>query len=206
MPSWNRGIHSTPDEPGRSKLMQWVHANRDHAGDDCLFWPFARSRNGYCYTTRAGKPVAIHRYMAEYVHGPAPSPKHHAAHSCGRGADGCLNPRHISWKTNAENQLDRRDHGTAHGQGKAQQHVEAIRALAGKESVTVTAARFGMTETNVRDIQAGKIYGEGTQRRTWLTSEQKAAVRRLKGRKMTKDIARDFGVSETTVRGILRRA
>lgn len=41
-----------------------------------------------------------------------PSPTHEAAHSCGRGKFGCVNRRHLSWKTVQENNWDKDIHGT----------------------------------------------------------------------------------------------
>lgn len=52
--------------------------------------------------------------MCQKAHGDPPSPKHDAAHSCGRGHEGCVNPNHLSWKTKKQNQADRITHGTSH--------------------------------------------------------------------------------------------
>jgi hypothetical protein len=42
--------------------------------------------------------------------GPAPSPKHHAAHLCGNRS--CLNKRHLVWATPKENEAHKKAHGT----------------------------------------------------------------------------------------------
>jgi hypothetical protein len=105
---WNTGQVSTVDRPNGSKLMLWIRdVALKHDSDDCLIWPFSGSSNGYGSTVRQGKKLYIHRYICELVRGPAPTPKHHAAHSCDNGPGGCVNFKHLSWKTSAENQLDR---------------------------------------------------------------------------------------------------
>ena len=55
-----------------------------------------------------GRRQSAHRAMCELVHGPAPTPKHQAAHSCHRGCDGCVLPQHLHWATDAENRAERR--------------------------------------------------------------------------------------------------
>lgn len=49
--------------------------------------------------------------MCERINGAPPSEIHHAAHSCGFGHLGCINPRHIRWATPQENSDDRDAHG-----------------------------------------------------------------------------------------------
>jgi hypothetical protein len=69
--------------------------------DECVTWPFSRNRDGY----PSGQK---HRWVCEKVNGPSPSARHVAAHSCDRGHEGCINKRHLEWKTHAENMRDKR--------------------------------------------------------------------------------------------------
>ena len=72
-----------------------------------------RSKHLLVRLCEAGKPVratGIHRLVAEAFHGPAPTPKHVAAHNNGIPFDN--RPDNIRWATNSENMADRRGHGT----------------------------------------------------------------------------------------------
>lgn len=49
--------------------------------------------------------VSPHRQVCEWAHGSAPSPIHHAAHSC--DVNLCCNPAHLRWATQSENERDK---------------------------------------------------------------------------------------------------
>lgn len=83
------------------------------ASDDCIPWPFHRKINGYGEVSkRDGRTGLAHRRVCEGVNGPPPAPGMVAAHSCGNGHLGCVNPRHLRWATYSENLLDSVKHGT----------------------------------------------------------------------------------------------
>lgn len=132
-----------------------------HAGDGCLIWPFCRPASGYGSITINGVPQPVHRLVCEIVHGPAPTPEHEAAHSCGRGADGCVNPQHLRWATHAENCADMVAHGTStrgerNPQAKlTEPEVRQILALKGRKTQREIAEMFGTTRTNVGHIHRG---------------------------------------------------
>lgn len=137
----------------------WLVQRVGHAGDDCVIWPFACCTPGYGTFQYQKKKHMAHRWICEQTHGPAPE-NQHAAHSCGNRR--CVNPRHIGWKTQSDNQLDRRRHGT---NNKTRMKITAtqadqIRKLKGIETSIQTAARYGVTESNVRLIQDGKTWGK----------------------------------------------
>jgi hypothetical protein len=98
---------------GKGEAFKWLLDHVQHHGDSCLPWPFAKdSRVGRGQLSYQGRQYWAHRFMCELAYGPAPADKPQAAHSCGNGHKGCVNPRHLLWKSNTENQLDRREHGT----------------------------------------------------------------------------------------------
>ena len=85
-------------------------------GDECLIWPYATGGNGYGQIAINGKMRPVNRMICEHEHGPPPTPKYQAAHSCGKGHLGCVNPKHLRWATPKENAADRLIHGT-HSRG-----------------------------------------------------------------------------------------
>lgn len=130
----------------RGAPMAWLARHQNHAGDGCLIWPFYRNSNGRAHMNQNSPS----RIMCELVFGPPPSPKHEAAHSCGKGVDGCVHPQHLRWATKAENDADKILHGSipkgeALPQAKlTEDDVRAIRAMQGKKQQQEIAKEFGV--------------------------------------------------------------
>lgn len=146
---------------GKGKCAAWVFEHANYAGDDCLQWPFhvdarvGRGRMGY-----KGKMWWAHRFMCEVAHGPPPSDLHQAAHNCGNGHLGCINPRHLEWKTNQENSQDKVAHGRSRLKAGKKElkpvEIEALKALKGKMVQTAIAERFGISLSCVQYHLHGK--------------------------------------------------
>ncbi len=167
---------------GKGRALAWLREHASYQGDDCLLWPFSKYRGGYGQFGLNGKLCKAHRYMCELVHGPAPSPAHETAHSCGKGHNGCVSPKHLSWKTHSENQIERRRHGTQNkGRGwkLTPDDVAAIRASA--EKPKDLAARYGVGENNIRQILWRKTWRTGKRETggfTSVTGKRANAMRR----------------------------
>jgi hypothetical protein len=135
-----------------------------YSGDECLKWPYARNSRGYPQMKLNGRFRLLARVLCEAVHGPAPTPEHEAAHSCGNGHEGCLTQGHLSWKTPVENAADRVTHGTEtigerHGMAKlTKSEVRLIRSLGGEVSQRALAARFGVSQGQIHRILSGKSW------------------------------------------------
>jgi hypothetical protein len=147
---------------GTGKGIEFLRKHMADADGPCLIWPFCRDNHGYGQGGINGENFKAHKKMCELVNGPRPSPKHQASHSCGNGHGGCVHPRHLSWKTGAQNQLDRRKHGTAgtnkYGRnGKVTVEIaRQVLLLRGKETQDATARRFDISKPTVRNIYKGK--------------------------------------------------
>lgn len=147
-----------------SPAKDWIAAHVSHSSNDCLPWPFAAGPDGYgrVHRKNSGPITTASHMMCEAAHGPRPSERHEAAHSCGRGNIGCVNPTHLYWATPRQNQMDRVSHGTSNR--GSQQHlakltdedVRSIRALAGTKRVFEIAALFGLHPSTVSQIIARK--------------------------------------------------
>lgn len=80
--------------------------------ETCLVWPFSRNNRGYGHLRIDRHNMLASRYICMLFYGPPPTPNHQAAHSCGRGNKGCVNPLHLRWATPKENNDDKKLHGT----------------------------------------------------------------------------------------------
>lgn len=120
-------------------------------GTECLIWPFTRPSGTYGTIRQGTVKRPAHRVVCELVHGQPPTPKHQAAHTCGNGKGGCVNPNHLAWKTGSANNLDKLEHGTmARGDRngsaklKADQIVELLKTRPGEK---IAKQKFGLSRT-----------------------------------------------------------
>lgn len=177
----------------RSK--RWLLAHFDYPHKDfCLIWPFSHKGGGYA---QISKGILVHRLMCEYRNGPPPSPEHHAAHSCGRGHDACVNPWHLNWRTPTENQLERfEQHGPNPQRKLTEESAAKIRDLKGFATADTIARMFGVSESNVRLIQSGKTWKASPDRKHVFTAEEIQRIRSTaQADGVAKGFAREFGVS-----------
>lgn len=84
----------------------WLEAHVSYEGRDCLYSPLMTGPRYYWSFNEGGQQYLAHRWMCEAIHGPNPPEKYQAAHSCGNGQLGCVNPNHLSWATPKENSAD----------------------------------------------------------------------------------------------------
>lgn len=127
--------------------------------DECLLWPFSRDYHGYGTLHFRGRSTKAHRVVCILAHGEPPFEGAHAAHSCGKGHEGCVNPRHLRWATVSENMLEHADHGT---DNRGEKHplntlsaddVKRIRALRGQKTQRQIAAQFSTSPGYISQIQ-----------------------------------------------------
>lgn len=153
-------VHGTTDAGWTEygEPLAWLEAHVDYAGEECLTWPFA-TQKGYGVFRRDGENVGAHREMCERRNGPPPSPEHEAAHTCGKGHEGCIHPGHLVWKTRPENFADKVEHGTDNRGEKnwnaklTSSGVVLIRQeLARGVSCADLGDRFGVTDGCIRRI------------------------------------------------------
>lgn len=133
-------------------------------GEGCLTWPFGHNGVGYAQiNVKDKKKVLVSRIMCERANGPAPSPAHQAAHSCGKGHQGCVAPWHLVWKTPKGNNHDMDQHGTRsrgdkHARKLSSKAVSDIKLLLDSVPQGQIAARFGVSQTMISRIARGKAW------------------------------------------------
>jgi hypothetical protein len=188
----------------RILTLEWLEAHKDYQHDWCLIWPFA-TLHGYGQLGPGGKKLYAHRVMCELVKGPPPTDKHQAAHECGNGDQGCVNPRHLSWKTLSENQLDCRRHGThvknPHGNHGRLSHEKAarIRSLKGVELQKDVAEAFGVSESTISDIWTGRTWTAPHKQVHWTKEEDERLAQLLDDGLRHEDIAIAIGRQKLSV-------
>ena len=139
------------------RRARWIMEHAAHDGDDCLIWPFSVSDHGRGTVTLHGRHMSAPKAMCIAAHGEPPTGRHEAAHTCGKGHEGCMNPRHLRWATRRENEADKVVHGTIR-RGAAintarltEEDVRCIRASS--ETGVVLAKRYGVTTSAISSIR-----------------------------------------------------
>lgn len=138
----------------------FLRANMGFEHDYCLLWPYRLTRKGYGLAVIGGRQMQAHRWMCILSHGEPPSPEMQAAHICGN--PNCVNPRHLRWATQSENQQDRVQHGTTNrgerdGMAKlSEQQVQAIIALKSIISGVELAEVYGVNPSAIYKIWRGE--------------------------------------------------
>lgn len=152
-------ISQTRAAPGEP--LAWLHSHVGHRSSGCLIWPFSRNHYGYAQINHGGAPTGAHRLMCKLVHGDPPSINHQAAHSCGKGHEGCLNPMHLRWDTPSGNLADRVQHGTINRGRKngrnilSEDSVRDIISLKGIIPQRKLAAIYGVSKGAIGSIHSG---------------------------------------------------
>jgi hypothetical protein len=177
----------SPPTKGKGKAYAFLAALKGHQGDDCVTWPFFRDKHGRGMVGYNGKMGWAHRVMCTLEYGDPPTPKHTAAHECGNGHLGCVNPKHLKWKTQKENLADCARHGTSvrHSYGpfgkldfeKAQQ----IRDLKETHTQGQLADMFGVSEGAINDIWRGRCWSRPHMKPQWSAEEDTKLIELLAG-------------------------
>jgi hypothetical protein len=194
---------------GPGKTSRWITKHLDYADEDwCLIYPFAWEEGAYPKYRKAtgGKNCVLHRLMCEYRHGLPPSPQHHSAHRCNRGIEGCVNGMHVSWKTPAENQLDRKNTGLGTSRKLSPEIADQILARQGIDRPIDLAKRFNVSLRNVRFILAGKAWqSEAFRGRRVFTADEVVEIRRQRGLSSLNTLAKQYDANPSQIDRILHR-
>ncbi len=144
--------------------LKWLADHVGYQGDECLIWPFggiARKADGAKHRLSiyiSGKRMPVTVAMCTLAHGPKPPEKDVAAHSCGKGHEMCVNPKHLRWATYKENEADKHIHGTAVVGSKSpnakltEEAVRQIRTLSGLVSQVQLSRMFGVERHTIARV------------------------------------------------------
>lgn len=145
--------------------LQWLRDHTGHTDVQCLTWPYRTNDRGRAVVSFLGKPAYAATVMCTMVNGERPSVRHEAAHSCGKGHLGCVNPVHLRWATREENKADMLVHGT-HFRGEnspnhklTERQARTIKASFGIKTSPVLAKEFNVSKSTIKAIWTGRIWG-----------------------------------------------
>lgn len=144
---------STP----KGAALAFLEKAMSYQGEDCLIWPYGHNGLGYGTIKINKRTEYPHRLVCAAFNGPAPKGLE-AAHSCGKGAQGCVAGKHLSWKSRIDNQSDRKEHGThitgeRIGTSKLKEaDVRRIRGLAGLRYQKDIASEYGVSQSLISTI------------------------------------------------------
>lgn len=149
-------------ERGADHALQFLNRALSYDGDACLLWPYNRNKQGYGRVGLGSRMMLVTRILCERDHGPPPTPRHEAAHSCGNGHNGCVTRKHLRWKTHQQNMAEAVVHGTiTNGRRRynaklTDEAVAEIRSLRGKVSQRKLGAWFGVSHAVIGKVQRGE--------------------------------------------------
>lgn len=132
--------------------------------EECITWPFGRGKGGYGSVYFKGKGMKPSRAVCFIYNGNPPTTEHEAAHSCGNGHKGCVNPNHLRWATSKENSADSILHGTiSRGENHPASRVNESQARfmiesRGKIKQKDIAIFLGVPRSTVCQIQKGNSW------------------------------------------------
>jgi len=163
---WKRHGNPVGGKLDNGEARRWLVSHASFEGDDCLTYPFLINDYGYGYLKSLGRPGVelASRVMCTLAHGDPPEADSYACHSCFKGNEGCVNPRHLYWGDNRSNQMDRvpngnSNRGSRHGMSVLKEDdVRKIRTDAAVKSRRALAAQYGVSVSAIHLIM---------QRRTW---------------------------------------
>ena len=84
---------------------RFIEMAKQYQGEDCLIWPYAVNGAGYANYQNINAHTLV-----------CPGEKPQAAHLCGVSL--CMNPNHLVWSSQTENEVDKLIHGVQRGRPK----------------------------------------------------------------------------------------
>lgn len=162
---WKRNGNPLGLRRMRFEASNWLEAHVPYEEKEkCLTWPFNYyTNNGYGMVSYKGQNNSASRVMCTLAHGEPPFPKARAMHTCHKGHEGCVNPNHLRWGSNSENQMDRVDNGTSNrGEASGVSKLKETEVREIREKIkqgrgdTSISRDYGVHRVTIYDIRTGR--------------------------------------------------
>jgi hypothetical protein len=130
----------------------WEKVDR-RGPDECWPWLGATDQSGYGSFGAKGSRYRAHR-VALMTREDPPSPQHCACHTCDN--PNCVNPAHLWWGTNAENQADKGRKGRTASPFPVKLTADDVRAIRASPLSQLKLGKiYGVHWTNISAIKRG---------------------------------------------------
>lgn len=164
-------MHTMKKRAKNGEALKWLFDNLEVTDEECLIWPFGKFADGYAAVQFEGKKWRASRLVCRLSSGEPEDEKLDAAHSCGKGHEGCVNPKHLRWATRKENCSDKIGHntinrGVKNGANKLSEK-QVLDIYSYKDTGLMqkeVAALFGISRYLVKSIWNGNNW-------SWLTKK-----------------------------------
>lgn len=204
----------------RSEPLQFLRAAIINPGNECIVWPYGKTRGGYGSVWFNGRKCRAHRVSLILYSGESPAPGLEVAHAVECHNPACINPRHLRFATTSENHADKVLNGTLR-KGAAVNFAKLTEAdvinIRVDPRVHATIAKdFGISQPQVSRIKRGLTWAHvgsdvvnGGRRRgcarpgAKLSESDVVAIR--KDERSMRQIAGHYGVCGQTISDIRRR-
>lgn len=139
----------------------WILTQTVRTKRGCLIWQGCTNARGYGRTSIDGKQRGTHQIVLRAYKGEPIDPALRARHSCDTPA--CVNPNHLTWGTQSENNIDDSARGKRRSRLKLtpDQVRDIKRRLAAGESNSALAREYGVQQATICCIKTGRSW-------TWL--------------------------------------
>lgn len=204
----------------RGEPLKFLRAAITNPGEECIVWPYGKTRGGYGSVWFEGRKCRAHRVALILYSGERPKPGIEVAHAVECHNPACINPRHLRFATTSENHADKVLNGTLRKGAAVNfaklKEADVVKIRADHRVHATIAKDFGVSQTQVSRIKSGRtwahvgsdVVNSGRRRgsaRPGAKLSESAVVAIRKDTRSSRQLANHYGVSGQTIADIKLR-